>query len=199
VGVQIFEVEVVVRVTIGIAVACSSATPRLALDGSPLCASECIETSAPAPNAIIATTEPSVAFADMELGRDAKRALRDREASSAASIGCGGSGVARISHGSGFIQISSRLIPAIFDTYVRSEQRPSHLNPQSTDWHDDVDHHKIDRPRFGPLAVPGRDRDQKPTAVRNEVRFDVDRAKRGGDGLSLVLLVLGEEHTRPTA
>jgi hypothetical protein len=68
--------------------------------------------SAPAPNAPIVTTEPRVAFADIELGPDAKRALDDREAWSAPSIGCRGS-VAAVSQGSGFIQISSILSLAI--------------------------------------------------------------------------------------
>jgi hypothetical protein len=95
-------------------VACISATPTLAIGGSPPCTSECIQKSTPAPNAPMVNSDPNTAFADIVSRGHVMRVSLGREVSLAPSIDCGGSGVWSVPHDVGVIRPSSRLRFVIF-------------------------------------------------------------------------------------
>jgi hypothetical protein len=90
----------------------------------------------------------------------------------------------------------ARLAPGDNDDWSRpvgATQRFEDGQP-SANRHQDVDHHEIDRRRSAPRAILGAYGDEKPAAIRDDVGFDIDCAKGQSDGLSLVIIVLGDQH-----
>jgi hypothetical protein len=102
-------VQAEVAVATASSVACISATPTLAIGGSPPCTTECTQKSTPAPNAPRVNSDPNTAFTDIVPRGHVMRVSLGGEVSLAPSIDCGRSGVWSVPHDVGVIRPYSRL------------------------------------------------------------------------------------------